>query len=329
MKITGMNSKSLTLASVCAGVFILSSCTELKRPVPNPYLAESQPPSVKELRWSNGAEPKSLDPARANAAPEVDIVRAIYEGLTVTDPKTLDAVPGVASSWSVSDDGLTWTFKLRDDAKWSNGKPVAASDFVRSWKRLNQMGDRAAHRNLLDNIARIEGSVRPVDANPAEDFDPPSEVLPMETSPANDAGQPETKIEESATPVPVNAPKKPEAELNVAATDDRTLVVKLVRPDKEFPRVVTHPIFSPVFDERRLDLGKTKDAKTISNGALRISVIESSSVVVEKSETYWNHEAVALEKITFVSAAKPDDALAAYRDGKVDVVTNTELAPLA
>src|SRR5688500_9924264 len=119
-----------------------SSCTELKRPEPNPYLSETQPPPKQEFRWANGGMPKSLDPARAFAAPETDVVRAIYEGLTEVDSKTLEAIPGVAEKWSVSADGKTWTFTLREDAKWSNGKAVTANDFVRSWNRLLDLGDR-------------------------------------------------------------------------------------------------------------------------------------------------------------------------------------------
>lgn len=329
MDIAGLSTRSITLAGICAGVFILASCNELKRPEPNPYLAETQPPAVKELRWSNGPAPKSLDPALSSAAPETDIVRAVYEGLTVTDPKSLDAAPGVAESWTVSDDGLLWTFKLREGAKWSNGKAVTAEDFVRSWKRLDQMGTRAAHRNLLSNIARIEGEKKPAETR-SEDFESPAEepTTDVPAAEANTESQPSAVPEATPYGSP-EPPKKEEPAIDVVAEDAATLVVKLVRPDKEFARVVAHPIFSPVFDDKKLDAGKSKDVKTVTNGALRIASVENSAIVLEKSENYWDRDAVALDKITFVSAAKPDDALAAYRDGKVDVVTNTEFAPLA
>jgi oligopeptide transport system substrate-binding protein len=327
VKIAGLNSKTLTLAGVCVGVLIISSCTELKRPEPNPYLAETQPPAVKELRWSNGAAPKSLDPALSNTAPETDIVRAIYEGLTVTDPKTLDVAPGVAESWTVSDDGLVWTFKLRDEAKWSNGKAVTANDFVRSWKRLNQMGPRAAHRNLLENIAKAEGGIRSADTKPSQDFE-----FPQPSESENESG--DAAIEPSVTPEPTASveptpAKKDEPELDVSAPDAETLVVKLVRADSEFPRVVAHPIFSPIFDDKKIEAEKAKDVETVTNGAMKVESVEGSSIALIRSENYWDGDAVKLDKITFVSSAKPDEALAAYRDGKVDVVTNTEFAPLA
>src|SRR6188768_140536 len=128
----------LGVAATC----LLSSCAELKAPEPNPYLAETQPPPIQEFRWSNGGMPKSLDPARASAAPETDVVRAIYEGLTELDSKTLAATPGVAEKWTSSDNDRTWTFNIRKDARWSNGERVTASDFVRSWKRLRDLGDK-------------------------------------------------------------------------------------------------------------------------------------------------------------------------------------------
>ena len=107
---------------------------------------------MQEFRWSNGRLPKSLDPARAASAPETDVVRGLFEGLTDIDPKTLVARPAAAESWSSSDDFKVWTFELRHDAKWSNGKRVTAQDFVRSWRRLAELGEGAAHSDILSNI---------------------------------------------------------------------------------------------------------------------------------------------------------------------------------
>ncbi|MEZ4743078.1 MAG: peptide ABC transporter substrate-binding protein [Bdellovibrionota bacterium] len=87
------------------------------------------------LRLGNGAEPKELDPAKATGAPEGKILDSIFEGLVTLDPYTMEPVPGVAESWSLSKDGKTYTFKIRKDAKWSDGKPLTANDFVWSWKR--------------------------------------------------------------------------------------------------------------------------------------------------------------------------------------------------
>ena len=89
-----------------------------------------------DLLFVNGAEPESLDPAIITGVPESRLIRALYEGLTTQDPHTLEVVPGVAESWDISADGLTYTFHLRDDARWSNGDPVTAPDFDYSYRRV-------------------------------------------------------------------------------------------------------------------------------------------------------------------------------------------------
>jgi oligopeptide transport system substrate-binding protein len=79
-------------------------------------------------------EPASLDPMKAVGLPEIQVMRDLFEGLTNQDAHG-KIVPGVALSWS-SNDNKTWMFTLRKDARWSNGEPVTAQDFVYSWQRL-------------------------------------------------------------------------------------------------------------------------------------------------------------------------------------------------
>lgn len=85
---------------------------------------------------NNGAEPESLDPAVIEGVPEHNIYMCLFEGLVSYDPETLGATPGVAESWEVSADALTWTFKLRKDATWSDGVAITAQTFVDSWLRF-------------------------------------------------------------------------------------------------------------------------------------------------------------------------------------------------
>ncbi|MCI7807570.1 MAG: peptide ABC transporter substrate-binding protein [Spirochaetales bacterium] len=86
------------------------------------------------FRISNGAEPESLDPAKIQGVPEHRLYEALFEGLIVYDPKTADGIPGLAESWTVSEDGKQYTFKLRK-ANWSDGTPITANDVVYSWLR--------------------------------------------------------------------------------------------------------------------------------------------------------------------------------------------------
>ena len=98
-----------------------------------------RPPVVKPaqvLRLSQRNEPATLDPQLATLPDEYFTARALFEGLVTPDPDGGAPRPGVAVRWEVSPDGLTWTFHLRADARWSNGDPVTAQDFVWSFRRI-------------------------------------------------------------------------------------------------------------------------------------------------------------------------------------------------
>src|SRR5688572_28899543 len=119
---------------------------------PSTYYGNVVAPGAQEFRWSDGGLPQTFDPAFAAAPPDTDAVRALFEGLTDYDPKTLAPVPAVATRWESSADGRVWTFYLRDNARWSNGDRVTAGDFVRSWERTLKIGPLAPHTELLTNI---------------------------------------------------------------------------------------------------------------------------------------------------------------------------------
>jgi oligopeptide transport system substrate-binding protein len=87
------------------------------------------------LLVGNQAEPGSLDPHVVNLFLDWRIVLALFEGLTTYDEKTAQPVPAVAERWDISPDGLTYTFHLRPAARWSNGDPLTATDFVYSFRR--------------------------------------------------------------------------------------------------------------------------------------------------------------------------------------------------
>src|ERR1700674_6107808 len=87
-----------------------------------PYAGRIVVPRSQEFHWSDGGLPQTFDPAFAAAPPDTDLVRAIFEGLTDYDPRSLSPVPAVATRWEPSDAGRVWTFYLRDDARWSNGE---------------------------------------------------------------------------------------------------------------------------------------------------------------------------------------------------------------
>jgi oligopeptide transport system substrate-binding protein len=103
------------------------------------------------LHRGNGAEPETLDPAKSTGVPEANIQYELFEGLTTFSPSG-EVVPGIAEKWEVSDDGLTYTFHLRD-SKWSNGDPVTAGDFVYAMRRLVDPATTSDYSYITDDIA--------------------------------------------------------------------------------------------------------------------------------------------------------------------------------
>ena len=88
------------------------------------------------LLLDNGTEPQGLDPHIVTGVTEHKIVIALFEGLTMQNPTGEGVIPAAAESWQISDDGLQIIFNIRPDAKWSNGDPLTAQDFVYSWRRI-------------------------------------------------------------------------------------------------------------------------------------------------------------------------------------------------
>ncbi|KAF0113291.1 MAG: oligopeptide transport system substrate-binding protein [Hyphomonadaceae bacterium] len=99
------------------------------------------------LHIGNVGEPFSLDPHQASGTWENRILGDMFMGL-VTDNAAGEPIPGMATSWTTSADGLVWTFKLRD-AKWSDGHAVSAHDFVYAWQRLFSNRPPAKYASLL------------------------------------------------------------------------------------------------------------------------------------------------------------------------------------
>lgn len=111
----------------------------------NPDLA----PSGQVLRISQRNEPADLDPATAALPDEFFIIRALSEGLVTPAPDLGEPRPAAATRWEVSADGLTYTFHLRPDGRWSNGEPVTADDFVASYRRVLAPATAAPKASLL------------------------------------------------------------------------------------------------------------------------------------------------------------------------------------
>lgn len=117
------------------------------------YFTQQSPPvaASQELRRGNGPEPDSIDPQLARMEAAMTILRDCYEGLVSMAPDG-STIPGAAESWSVSEDGRSYTFKLRKTARWSNGDPVVAEDFAFAFRRLVDPKTASQYALMLEPV---------------------------------------------------------------------------------------------------------------------------------------------------------------------------------
>jgi oligopeptide transport system substrate-binding protein len=158
---------------LCAAGLALATAAGCWRKEPHPRAEDAKP---RILRVSQRNEPATLDTHLATLPDEFFILRAITEGLVTPNPDGGAPVPGVAERWEASEDGLTWTFHLRANAKWSNGDAVTAHDFVAAMRRALTPGVGAPKARLfyaLRNAQRYHrgevGSFSEVGVSAADD----------------------------------------------------------------------------------------------------------------------------------------------------------------
>jgi oligopeptide transport system substrate-binding protein len=152
-----MNSRCLLLGLI-ASSWLISGCGNREKAAP-----DADERSV--LRRGLNGEPGSLDPASAADTFSFQVLQDLYEGLT-TESVAGDPLPGVASSWNVDASGTQYTFHLRPDAKWSNGAPVTARNFVDAWRRVV---DPHQASPIADDLRMIVGAPEIIAGHAAPD----------------------------------------------------------------------------------------------------------------------------------------------------------------
>lgn len=235
------------------------------------------------LRLGNGGEPRDLDPHTVTGVPAVTIISALMEGLVTFHPETDEIpFPGVAERWEVSEDRLQWTFYLREDARWSNGDPVTAEDFVYGWRRV-----------LLPGLA-----------NEYADW-----MYIVDGAEAFHTGQ--TDDPESIG-VKADGPHKLVVRLKQPVADFLSVLL-----NHTFLPVHRATIEAHGGPERRAS-GWTRPESYVGNGAFRLVKWEPNSVIrVEPNPYYWDAEVVQLRAIEFYPIEDENTEMRAFESGQL------------
>ena len=239
--------------------------------------------SGKILTIEMGPEVESIDPALNTTNDGANYLTYLFDNLLRTD-KDGKVVPSLAQKYEVSDDGLTWTFHLRDGLKWSDGSDFTANDFVYSWQRMVDPDVAAPYAETV--LGMVEGYDEAI-------------------------GKPDEKGNQTTTP--------DITKLRVEAPDDKTFVVHMSHPTPYFDKLATFAALSPVKKdvvEAKPD-GWTLDPKTyISTGPFKLAEWKSGSyLMLEKNENYWNKDAVKLDGIKCLLMQDQNAAFSAYESG--------------
>ncbi len=246
---------------------------------------------TKTLYMANGSEPEFLDPHLSSGSPESNIINATFEGLTRKHHKTLKPEPAIAKSWEISEDNLTYTFQLRDNAKWSNGDPVTAQDFIDSWQRMLTPSIASDWSYMYYIIKNAENYYN----GDIKDF---SEV-------GVSAPDPYTLIVELVSPTP--------------------FFLQLLDHHSFYPvnrKVVeAHGDF---YD--RLNTW-TRAENFVGNGAFTVDTwTVNQSIELKRNPHYWNQDRIHLKRLVYFPI---DNKLAeerAFRSGQVHLTTTPQMA---
>jgi oligopeptide transport system substrate-binding protein len=232
------------------------------------------------LRIYLGVEPPTLDPNLAQDSTSIAVLNALHRGLVYYD-KDLKPTPAVAESWDVSNEGKTITFHLRD-AKYSNGEPIEAADFVFSWKRLMDPRTAAPYAyNDLDVVGAAE--VEAIDA---------ADGAAIDAALAN---------------------------VGLSAPDAKTFVVNLTRPATYFIWIAGLWHNSPMKESWITQTGATEAANYVSSGPFILDEWTHNSSIVLLPNPEWYGTKPTLTRIDMSMIDEPAQGQAAYENGELDM----------
>lgn len=236
------------------------------------------------LHLGNGAEPMGLDPQIVTGVPEHHIISALIEGLVTENKKNLNPEPGTAERWETSEDGLVWKFHLREDAKWSNGDPVTANDFVQSYQRMLTPSLGSQYAYMLHVVKNAEA----YNSGKLKDF---------------------SQVGFEA----IN-----DKQLNITLKAPTPYFLSLLNHYSWFP--VHIPSIKKHGGIDKPDNRWTLPGNFVGNGPFILDKWEINKViVVKKSSTYWDRKTVKLEEIHFHPISDVEVEERAFRSGQIHV----------
>lgn len=230
-------------------------------------------------------EPEYLDPGLISESEGGIVTHDTFEGLYQYGPTHKEWLPGVAESHEVSPDGRTWTFRLRQNAKWSDGKPVTAHDFEWSWKRVLDPKTASRYAGILWNI---EGA-REYNQNPESDNEAKATAL--------------------------------REQVGVKAVDDHTLAVKLVAPTPYFLQLTAFYTYAPVPRHIVEQHGErwARPENIVSNGPWKVvEWTNNQQIVAERNAHYWDPAKLPFDKIIYRITQENEPAHNMYLGNELD-----------
>ena len=237
------------------------------------------------FRFANDTDIVGMDSTVVDDAMSFNAITAITDGLTTVDVKG-NTIPGIAKSWDVSNNGLTYTFHLRD-AKWANGDEVTAQDFVYSWHRIIKNAGNYAYMLGSEGAA-----IKNADA-----------LIDLGTT---------------ATDEQLNT-------LGIKATDDKTVVIDLEKNVPYFVGLMSFPCYFPQNQKFVEQCGKnyaTKPEYILGNGAYKMTKwIKGNKATFTKNDKYYDAKSVKTKNLEMYLVQDPKTAAQNFDNGKVDYAT--------
>lgn len=265
----------MKLLAILTSVLVVAGCQSREAGSGSP---------ANEFHFNNGAEPEGLDPHKTSSHDAAQLNINMFEGLVGREADFFTIRPGLAESWTVSNDGLTYTFKLRPGIKWSNGDAITAEQFRQSFIRA--LDPKVASPYVNWHTDFIAGA-----ADVAKNFDK------------------------------ADARAAAEKTYGVTAPDASTVIIKLKKPVPYFISLLTQPVFVPVhpsmFDAN--SAAWRNPAEFITSGAYKLGEWKvNERVVLVKNPNYRNAANVKIEKVVSYPISEENTTLNMYRSGQLD-----------